>query len=191
MGYKGTTLMMACRYFNPELVSFILSKGAHPDFDTGHSSPLTSVIGWTEEVVQTELDRLECARRLLDAGANADDSDALWAAAYFGDVKVARAMLAADKNEEKARKSLTRLRDELNVSIPEAEFGVGTPLHEAAGRDTRSDEDESDQVDMVKLFIENGADPAQKDVKGRTALDVARIKQNLAVAHYLEGLAKR
>ena len=59
-------------------------------------------------------------------------------------------------------------------------FGIGTPLHEAAG---------SGKLDVVKYLLERGAEPLIKDSRGKLAIERAEIHGHMDVADYLRPLS--
>jgi len=60
--------------------------------------------------------------------------------------------------------------------------GLGTPLHEAA---------RGGRLEAALVLLEYGADPMVLDSNGRTALEVATLHGNDAVAQCLERRAAR
>lgn len=60
--------------------------------------------------------------------------------------------------------------------------GLGTPLHEAA---------RGGRLEAALVLLEHGADPMVLDSNGRTALEVATLHGNDAVAQCLERRAAR
>jgi ankyrin repeat protein len=66
----------------------------------------------------------------------------------------------------------------------EAQSARGGPLHEAA---------HAGALEVVKVLLEAGADPARRGAEGKTALDLARARPEqagcVAVAEWLAGSA--
>lgn len=58
-------------------------------------------------------------------------------------------------------------------------FGIGTPLHEAAGLG---------KLDVVDVLLARGADPNVRDVTGELAIDRARRNNRMDVVERLRGL---
>jgi Ankyrin repeats (3 copies) len=102
---------------------------------------------------------------LLAAGADpniraANGQSALGAAAAAGQTATVRALIARGAHVD----SRTRLT-------------LATPLTEAA---------QMNQLDMVRLLLERGADVHARDIMGRTALDWARANCNADMAQLLQ-----
>ncbi len=107
---------------------------------------------------------------LLAAGADPDvqvssGQSALGAAAAAGQIATARALIARGAHVD----SRTRLT-------------FDTPLTEAA---------QMNQLDMVRLLLDRGADIEARDVMGRTALDWARENANADMVQLLQARSAR
>jgi ankyrin repeat protein len=94
---------------------------------------------------------------LLSNKANIDADDGYGATPLF---------CAVDEQKEDMARMLLRFGAKVNTKTGIYIDGPGdmTPLHEAC-----------DSVELTKLLLENGADPAAKDTSGETPLDWAKL----------------
>lgn len=67
----------------------------------------------------------------------------------------------------------------LRYKLQEA-FGLGTPLHEAAGHG---------HIEIVRILVKNGADPRIKDSRGETVVQRAKWSKHFQIVEYLQSLS--
>ncbi|KAF8063397.1 ankyrin repeat-containing domain protein [Lyophyllum atratum] len=160
LGHIGDLLILSLR--NPDLLKWVLAQGANPNL---HHTGMRSALDLA--VINSSA---EAAQLLIQHGANVKNTNALKAAAWYGNLDMITLLLeaGADVNE---------IPDYEQMLRSEREDGLGTALHEAA---------EGGQKEAVELLLERGADPSLKNSVGKTALDIAKEKQQVAVIEVLE-----
>jgi ankyrin repeat protein len=158
---KGETpLWLAAQRSRPEMVSFLLEKGANPNAKTStRPSILYSAIHWGLD--KTRMD--EVVDRLLDAGV---DVNAWIPGGGWGPAGSAGYTALQEAAEEGYLRIVERLIDHgADVNRP---FADGrTPLWWAAG---------NGHIEVVELLIARGAN-VNAAAKGRTALKAAQSNQ--------------
>ncbi len=110
--------------------------------------------GFPPIVLATYGQHIEITKLLIEAGANIDQKDsagntALMGVTYKGNVEIAKILIDSGSD------------------VNATNFNKATPLIYAA---TFS------QIKIAKLLIENGASPENKDARGNTAFDHAKMK---------------
>lgn len=175
LGYYGTPLFQACVNGNEALALYLISQGADPTLSRTRS-PLRACSSYGRSGARL-------AKLLIAHGANPNAPGVLITAARYCRVDVAKVLL-----EHGAAASLNVLQDEDDAVYMDIDFGLGAPLHVAARAVAENGSlDEEDQVAMVKLLLEWGADLKLKNKKGMTALEVARLVEAEEVEEILVG----
>lgn len=173
LGYHGTPLFRACVSGDEALVLYLISRGADTTL-SGKRSPLRAC---------STYGGASLAELLIARGADPNAPGVLITAARNCQVDVAKVLL-----DHGAAASLNVLQDEDDAVYTDIDFGLGAPLHVAARAVAeKCSLDEEDQIAMVKLLLERGADLKLKNKKGMTALEVARLVEAKEVEEILEG----
>lgn len=154
----GSPLMYAAAGGHAEITRLLISRGAEVS--------TRARLGWTPLLVAAATGHTEAVRVLLDAGADVDCRDA------YGWTPLMRAVSGSDADT--VRVLLTEGKPDLEA----AEENGATALHIAAGEG---------QVELVRLLLAAGADPAARDGDGRTPADVAAEANHAAAAALLQG----
>ena len=158
----GTFLILAVKRNNKSHVEFCLKHGA--DANLG-----TYAFRWSALATAAEYDAdLDIVDLLIAGGAFLNSSDALHTAALKGRYEMVNYLIGkgADVNV---------VGFEYCLSDSKADE-AGTPLHFAV---------DANNTEVAKLLLENGADVAIRDVKGRTAMERATEKGTDDIKLYL------
>lgn len=162
--HVSSMLMAAVARRNVVEVDSLLSSGV--DVKESNSPGCTALI-WASALAESEI-----VAKLIEAGADVDQTDTmgrtpLMLAAISGDVDTIQLLLdaGADINH--------RQTGGIN------EVGK-TALHNALNRDRNGV--------VLRLLVESGADPSNRDALGQTPLDEAHKRERLQAISYLESL---
>lgn len=199
---RRTPVLNAVARLYPELLAFLLEKGADPNrSNKGSGTPLglavcpdgnyslggfheyARIYGYYRNPPSQEeaVRRSNLCRRivalLLDAGADPEKPSRLrdvpyLRACYWGEAQMVRHMLRKGARPNLLGPAQTHRYDDKRGY---------RPLHCAALRNSE------ENVEVVRILLEAGADPRLKDGMGRTPLELARQKGNWRVAKALGG----
>ncbi|KAF5387941.1 hypothetical protein D9615_000787 [Tricholomella constricta] len=162
LGHIGDLLILSLGY--PDVLKWALAHGADPNRNrTGMRSPLDLAVMRASP---------EAVLLLLRHGARLNNTNALKAAAFYGELGMIKLLLEAGA-------LINEIPDCEGMLSSEREDGLGTALHEAAN---------GGQKEAAELLLERGADPAIKNSLRKTALDIAKEKGNAAVVEVLESI---
>jgi uncharacterized protein len=199
----NTPLIVAARNGNEELVRLLLAEGAHPGAanNEGVTPLIAAVMGYREKEKQAvpEEQALPIMKLLLAAGAAPDATDKLgyralhWAISRdFKDITRlllrAGASVNARGSEIQSPLDIAAMGDDVEMaqllikagaSINEPSFGVlhYTPLFTAA---------RNGRAKIVKLLLDEGADPTIPAFGGETPLEVVRQKGYKEIVELLQ-----
>lgn len=169
---QWTALHFAVADSRADMVALLLAHGADPNARDNHSATplhMTARRATMRGAAQVAA-RVRMVRLLLAAGARLDARDEVGAtplhwAAQWGDVPIARALLAAGADVNAV-----------------ATGGGWTPLLGAASEG---------RLEMVKLLLAHGANPDARDRAGRTALIWAHQKGRADIEAVLKAAGAR
>jgi len=185
-----TALHHAALCGGKEVVQLLLDRGADIEAveNDGWTALHHAACNGEKEVVQLLLDR----GADIEAVTSSDWDMALHIAAQFGKKEVAQLLLdrGADINAKSAydetaltlaawggSKDVTQLLLDQGADIEATTKGIGyTALHDAVN---------SGHEEVARLLLEHGSNVARKDKRGRTPLQIARAKDNLALESLL------
>jgi ankyrin repeat protein len=188
--YDGQTALLVAAVGGHELiVRHLLERGANLNVVDayGRTALYQAVWGGNPRIVQLVLEQRQC-RGDLDSMSRINGGETLLSVAVRnGFVEIATMLLHAgagvDVMDGKGttplhiacsieKMDLVKLLIEhgANVNATTEDRGEQTPLHVAVARGVFS----KDLVQLVRLLLDNGADPEAMDAKGRTALKVAQ-----------------
>jgi len=149
----GTYLILAVKRNNRSQVEFCLKHGADANFGT-------YAFRWSALATVAEYDvDLGIADLLIAGGADLNNSDALHTAAEKGHYEMVKFLIGKGAN-------VNVVGFEYCLSDSKADE-AGTALHFAVN---------ANNIEVAKLLLENGADVAIRDVKGRNAMERATGK---------------
>lgn len=159
-------------------VADLLRRGFDPNARDAHRQPAL--------IVALHEDSRQAAQALLASAElrveerNAKDESALMMAALSGNLQAARTLIARDADVNKT--GWTPLHYAASSSAPEAVDMVRLLLEHAAYIDAASPNGTTPvmmaarygQIDVARLLLQEGADPALRNQQGLTAIDFAR-----------------
>ncbi|MBK8150753.1 MAG: ankyrin repeat domain-containing protein [Acidobacteria bacterium] len=167
-GAERTPLYAALKNERFENFDFLLEKGADPN-STG---TVGKTKGQTVLYVAVLLNKPSTIKKLLDKGANPDQPDA------DGAVPISEHAMATRADLEVVKMLLEKTK---NINVPESD---GTTVLMFVAQNTKISR--ADLKEMIKLFLEKGADKSLKNKEGKTALDLAKKTQNKEAIELLQ-----
>ncbi len=151
-----------------ENFEFLLEKGADPN-STG---TVGQTKGQTVLYVAVLLNKPSIIKKLLDKGADPDKPDA------DGAVPVSEHAMATRADIEVVKMLLGKTK---NINIQESD---GVTVLMFIAQNTKISR--ADLKEMIKLFLEKGADKSIKNKDGKTALDLAKKSNNKEAIELLQ-----
>src|SRR5262249_19685720 len=184
---QGLSPLMVALYHNAPAIADLLlgrlpqdSLTLHEAAATGNAARLEQLLAqdpqavnaWSPDGFQplglaAFFGRTEASELLLHRGGDVNTP----ARHPFG-VTALHAALASPKPE------FARVLIAAGADVNAAQSGGETPLHEAAF---------NGYLELARFLLEHGANPAATDSKGRTPIELAREREQTAVAELLEG----
>ena len=154
----ATALMFAALSGDPMVTSLLVRAGARTDSK--------AKLGWTALALAAVKGHTEVAEVLLDGGADQGVRDA------YGWTPLMRAV-------DRRRGDFVRLLlDRPGVDLGQRQEDGATALHIAAA---------SGDIEIVRLLVTHGADPAATDRNGKSAAEIANTAGFPEIAEYLAG----
>ena len=174
-------LKQACSGNRPDMVQYLMRKGARPKLATWIADTSTMVLAArSKEMLEYVLFEGEGEPEdgLYDRDAIAKTikgSGALHVAALHGAVDIVRALLrwGADVNDMPKVDMVGDPRECDNGPALHKVLGMMSQQFASGEGQERHDREMVKYFDMIVLLLENGADPNIKDERGRTAWDLA------------------
>lgn len=159
----GTYLILAVKRNNKSHVEFCLKHGA--DANQG-----TYAFRWSALATAAEYDAdLDIVDLLIAGGADLNSSDALHTAAEKGRYEMVKFLIGKGANVNEVG---------FEYCLSDSKYDeAGTALHFAV---------DANNTEVAKLLLENGADVAIRDAKGRTAMERATEKGMDDIRLYLD-----
>jgi len=165
-------LMTACRYSSSDMVKLLLTYNPNIDYQDQYSNNALTL------AIDNMWHSKEMIPLLLEAGADPNAKAGAGRTAQKNSTALSKitSQTLNSKSEEDYQIIEMFLSHGADPNIGHKTVGI-TPLMQAASKG---------DVRLVKLFLDYGADPNLKDKQGRTALDIAKKKQQQEVIDLLQ-----
>jgi ankyrin repeat protein len=149
-----------------------------------------------------EKEETKAIEDLLKAGANPNKKDdeketPLHLACSYNRVEIASKLLEHGANvNSKSEYGNTPLHNACLVGNTELiekllDNGAKRTMTNDMGYDYLHQTCYAGKIDAVRLLVKKGLDPSNKDFSGKTGLDIAKSKGNMAVVRYLENIERQ